>query len=247
MSDNQGLEKACFEEYQHYNEYRDMLIDGEQKVSEGLDKAILAISSVALGLTFHFARSVWGADGVVSVGWLKSSWLFFGGSLVCVLASLSLSGGIYYLNRKLCDSIMKNRSQIIEDIRSGSGTLSAKIDFSERANLVRLNHLFHYIAPVCLVVGIICIGVFFNKNIGVPTNDKETSTQSKTCTKDTRQPREAHSSTPTAAATQKPNETVILISETKVKDTILDISPNKPIIPNQVPPPSPPPPLPAKG
>jgi hypothetical protein len=169
-------EGSCFQDYEHYKEYRDLLIDGEQKVSEGLDKAILAISSAALGLTFTFGKSLIGTNNLVEISWLKSSWLFLGLSLFSVLVSLSMAGFIYHLNRKQCDLIMENRSEIISKNRDSSDSVPNKIEFNDSVHLKNINFFFHFSSPVFLIAGGICIGMFFNLNLGVKFNEPEANT-----------------------------------------------------------------------
>lgn len=169
-------ENSCFSDYEHYKEYRDLLIDGEQKVSEGLDKAILAISSAALGLTFAFSKSIMGTTGLVELAWLKLSWVLLGASLCSVLLSLTISGLIYFKNRNKCDEIMANRSQIIESIRSTSDSHPQKIEFKDSAILRGFNLFFHYISPVLLISGVLFIGIFFNLNFGAKLNEQADAT-----------------------------------------------------------------------
>ncbi|PST86665.1 hypothetical protein C9I86_14315 [Photobacterium sp. NCIMB 13483] len=174
-------ECGCFEDYEHYKEYRDFLIDGEMKVSEGLDKAVLTISSAALGLTFAFSQSVLKSGVISGIEWLKASWLFFGLSVTLVLASLLMSGFIYLSNRKMCDSVMSNRVQIIESLRSDSHNCPEKVGFTD-SKLRCLNQALHFIGPFFLVLGILCVGSFFNLNIGELSNGKETCAEPQSIT-----------------------------------------------------------------
>jgi hypothetical protein len=167
-------EDSCSEDYDHYKEYRDFLIDGELKVSEGLDKAILAISSAALGLTFAFSKSIMGKIDLVEFSWLQFSWLFLGCSLCSVLLSLMLASLIYYLNRRQCDLIMKNRSDIILKLRAKE-VYSEPVKFKEAVSLKRVNLFFHFLSPVLLVFGVLAIGIFLNLNLEVKLNEQQSS------------------------------------------------------------------------
>lgn len=194
-------EDSCFTDYEHYKEYRDLLIDGEQKVSEGLDKAILAISSAALGLTFAFSKSIMGITGLVELSWLKHSWLFLGASLCSVLLSLTISSLIYSKNRNQCDVIMANRSRIIDSLRSTSEKHPNKIEFKDPALLRKLNLFFHYISPALLIAGVLFIGIFFNLNFGSKLNEQADAT-SKPCTVTATTTGKAHTNTATSATSK---------------------------------------------
>ena len=193
-------EEQYFSDYDHYKEYRDQLIDGEQKVSEGLDKAILAISSAALGLTFALVKSLIEEDSLNSLTLLKSGWLFLGLSMFSVLGSLSIAGLIYYLHRLKCDKIMENRSVLINALRS-SITPPAVIEFTEAKNLRVINLIFHFLSPIFLMLGVLLIGIFLNLNWGIKLDEQTGSTET-AVTITTRESGAAHTSTTTTSTTE---------------------------------------------
>ncbi|MGF1761712.1 hypothetical protein L4D76_28210 [Photobacterium sagamiensis] len=204
---NEELESSCYEDYEHYKEYRDFLNDGEIKVSEGLDKAVLTISSAALGLTFTFSKSMLDSGELVSIGWLKVSWLFFGLSVFFVLVSLFISGFIYLSNRQMCDSVMTNRVEIIECLRAPPKACPEKIEFTD-SKFRGLNQISHFAAPVFLVFGILWLGIFFNLNISESSYGKETNPQPQLNTLSTKETKAENSSTTATTTTQKipPND-----------------------------------------
>lgn len=194
-------EELYYSDYEHYREYRDQLIDGEQKVSEGLDKAILAISSAALGLTFTLIKSLVGESSVNEVIYLKWGCSLLGLSLFSVLVSLSIAGLLYHMHRVQCDKIMMNRSEMISAIQSDAA-LPDKLEFEEHRKIKVTNLIFHYMAPLLLISGVLMVGMFFNANIGANINEPATAS-SKTSTATAEQAGSKH----TSSTTTSPSET----------------------------------------
>ncbi|WP_264878327.1 hypothetical protein [Vibrio agarivorans] len=190
------LEDKCRSDYDHFLTYRDFLIDGEQKVSEGMDKAVLAISSAALGLTFTFGKSAFDSGELLNIGYLKLSWLLLGLSVTFVLTSLLCSGLIYHFHRKKCDVIMNNRCQIIQSLNDDNDI--EVIEFKESTGLRITNQLFHFLAPIMLAVGVIFLGLFFNSNLGSSIDATKTNTQTQPTTCETERYREEDTSSATS-------------------------------------------------
>lgn len=216
-------EEKYFTEYDHFREYRDQLIDGEQKVSEGLDKAILGISSAALGLTFALVKSLIDTNFLMSLYLLKWGWLFLGLSMFSVLISLSFSGLIYYLNRLKCDKIMENRSNIIQALRD-SENLPEVIEFKDAARLKLFNLMFHYLSPIFLMLGVLLIGIFLNLNWGTKLDEQTNSTQA-TNTVGARKSAEAYSSA-TSTSTAETNATEKGLTNRKETNSVSTLKAN---------------------
>ncbi|WP_022943312.1 hypothetical protein [Psychromonas hadalis] len=186
MTDNEidsaNLEKELYDDYDNFKIYRDTLLERDQKVSEGLDKAILAISSTALGLIFAFSKSIWLQDNLTAISLLKFSWLLLGLSLFCVLSSLVISGLLNHIYRHKCDRILENRAVMIADLREKKDEIPQKLEFEEAKKITILNNVFHFSGPVFLIIGVLCVGIFFNLNFGVQNNEQKTSATIEACT-----------------------------------------------------------------
>ncbi|MBW3528662.1 hypothetical protein KO533_19130 [Shewanella sp. NKUCC05_KAH] len=195
MSESSRVEQLN-SEIESYLNYRNQLVEGETKVSEGLDKAVLAISSAGLGLTFTLFDKLYIKGNVDSLIFAKSSWLFFVISVFFVLSSLLFSGHLYYRNRELSDSIIQNRMSIISALQNRISIISAIQNedddvpeeevFSENKKLVLIARLSHYFGAIALFLAIAMFGLFVFHNtdfkklesnqvteIGQPTNTLE--------------------------------------------------------------------------
>ena len=75
----------------HLLEYRKFLVSAEQKAQEDFDKTVLALSGGALGVSFTFLKEVIGTNSIASPGFLLGSWISWGLSTFCILASYYLS------------------------------------------------------------------------------------------------------------------------------------------------------------
>ena len=72
-------------------EYRSLLISAEQKAQEDYDKTVLSLSGGALGISFAFVKDIVGDQPVVYPRLLLASWIVWGISIACVLASFFFS------------------------------------------------------------------------------------------------------------------------------------------------------------
>jgi hypothetical protein len=72
-------------------EYRQHLVLADQKAIEDYDKAVMALSGGALGVSFAFLKDVAGARPWSSAATLFAAWLCWGVSIVAVLASYYFS------------------------------------------------------------------------------------------------------------------------------------------------------------
>ncbi|EPE5851727.1 hypothetical protein ACTHEH_004190, partial [Vibrio vulnificus] len=185
MSESSRIEQLN-SEIESYLNYRSQLVEGETKVSEGLDKAVLAISSAGLGLTFTLFDKLYIEGNVDSLIFAKSSWLLFVVSVFFVLSSLLFSGHLYYRNRELSDSIIQNRISIISAIQNEDEEVPEEAVFSESKKLVIVARLSHYFGAIALFLAIASFGLFVFHNtdfqklesnqvteVGQPTNTTE--------------------------------------------------------------------------
>ncbi|PKF78722.1 hypothetical protein CW749_16785 [Vibrio sp. vnigr-6D03] len=185
MSESSRVEQLS-SEIESYLNYRSQLVEGETKVSEGLDKAVLAISSAGLGLTFTLFDKLYIEGNVDSLIYAKSSWVFFVISVFFVLSSLLLSGYLYYRNRELSDSIIQNRISIRSAIQNEDDEVPEEEAFSENKILVFVARLSHYFGAIALFFAIALFGLFVSHNtdfqnlesnqateVGQPTNTTE--------------------------------------------------------------------------
>jgi hypothetical protein len=138
----------------YYQEYRQLLIDGEQKAQESYDKTVLSLSGGALGIFFAFVKDFIGAKTVNGPSWLLASWVFWGLSMFFVLLSF------YASNQAMREGIRKVNSVI-----SGA---DAKI-LNESQPGGRFDSLVAYLnffGGLLFLFGIIAIVVFVGQNLG---------------------------------------------------------------------------------
>jgi hypothetical protein len=69
------------------SQYRATLLELEQKMQGEFDKAVMALSGGALGLSFTFLKEVVKSTPLKSTSWLLTAWICWGLSLSCVLFS----------------------------------------------------------------------------------------------------------------------------------------------------------------
>lgn len=172
-----------FRDYEHYTEYRNAISDGELKVSEGTDKAILTISGIGLSLLLFLTKSLSEQSETFSSESFVLVVSILSGSLICVICSLVLSGIIYKLNRRKCDEILHNRIELISKIQNNKcHACSSKVDFSDQTWLRWLNNIFHFSGPILLILGLILILSFVSTNIMEQKNaNSAKATTSETC------------------------------------------------------------------
>jgi len=182
MSEHQTIKDQCDSDYQSFSEYRKFLLEGEQKVSEGLDKAILTISSAAIGFTFLVIKELYKIGNVQYYIYLQLSWLILGASLLAVLLSLLLSGHLYHLGIKQVDKLLNNRVTILKSIIERKPELEPKTDFIHEVIISKIARFFHYSSALFLVIGILFFGFFINSNFGEKSNDRSRQVQESSST-----------------------------------------------------------------
>ena len=67
------------------SEYRKQLVEFEQKIGEGFDKTLIALSGGALGLSIAFIKDIVGATAMTHECYLIASWSFWALSLGSIL------------------------------------------------------------------------------------------------------------------------------------------------------------------
>ena len=72
-------------------EYRNLLIEAEQKAQEDFDKTVLSLSGGALGISFTFVKDVIGTKSIEQPYFLLASWISWGLSVTFVLVSFYFS------------------------------------------------------------------------------------------------------------------------------------------------------------
>ena len=69
------------------SKYRGALLELEQKMQGEFDKAVMALSGGAIGLSFTFLKDVLKAATLKDTSWLLAAWVIWGLSVSCVLFS----------------------------------------------------------------------------------------------------------------------------------------------------------------
>jgi len=68
-------------------QYRQLLIDTEQKIGEGYDKTLIALSGGALGISLAFIKNIVGENNVVNSLFALIAWCAWAASLTFLLAA----------------------------------------------------------------------------------------------------------------------------------------------------------------
>jgi len=179
--------RDCNDEYDFYSKYRSGIDESELKNSEASDKAVLTISSVAIGLLFNYGKSSAGTENETL---LVIGWFLIATSMGFVILSMYFSGWLLGKNRKRVDLILSDRVEIIkrlykyEEIAETNNfkikeVKIEKVDFIHSKKVNIWTKLFHYGAPVLLLIGIVSIGFHFKATLK-NTNKAEGQEQSKT-------------------------------------------------------------------
>ncbi|MBB1306203.1 hypothetical protein [Pseudoalteromonas sp. SR43-5] len=166
----------CYDEHDHYLKYRSGIDESELKNSEASDKAILTISSVAIGLLFNYSKNYSSIDSQINNLLLICGWFFIAGSMTLVIISMYFSGVMLSRNRKRIDSILRERSNLIRELyeyeevgkESNFKIKKVKLDkikFKEPKVLGFFTRIFHYSSPIFLIIGILLVGIYFAFNL----------------------------------------------------------------------------------
>ena len=71
--------------------YRETLLGIQEKMQASYDKAVIALSGGALGLSFTFLKEVAKGETLHNARWLLASWVLWGTSSSCILFSFLCS------------------------------------------------------------------------------------------------------------------------------------------------------------
>ncbi|MHA3774885.1 hypothetical protein ACXR0O_25475 [Verrucomicrobiota bacterium sgz303538] len=77
--------------YQQLTAYRQSLVAAEQSMQSEYDKAVMALSGGALGISFTFLKDIIGTKGLIHYSTLLGAWILWGLSISFILASFFTS------------------------------------------------------------------------------------------------------------------------------------------------------------
>lgn len=209
---DQHIIDQCSADYDSYCTYRADLVSGEQKVSDGLDKAVLTISSAALGLIFTIFDRLYTGSDVTSLANFRWSWVLLCGSVLFVLLSLLLSGHLYHRNLIQVDRILSNRAEIIDALLNSTHAAPNKQTFESSRFTDSFVRISHYAGSVFLFLGLLNFGIFVDKNLDGYRKIEEKNEQVQTSI-NCYAGRETKISSPTATTSSLPSATEEIINE----------------------------------
>lgn len=177
-----NLRNEYLSDYNHYKEYRELIIDGQQSSSDNVDKLVLTLSSASLGLIITFLGKILTSKDISIISfWLLEYGLYtLISSLLFVIISMLLSTYIYQKNGEMCNQIMSNRVDIIDALDNESDQYPDPIIFSESTRLRRMTLQAHYLSPALLIIGIALTGSFFIINTEILDYEENTTTSTST-------------------------------------------------------------------
>jgi hypothetical protein len=83
-----------------HSDYCRMLMECEQKMIDEFDKAVMALSGGAIGVSFAFLKDIVKTENMTYVPWLLGAWVCWGFSVGCVLTSFYFSHLAMRLSQK---------------------------------------------------------------------------------------------------------------------------------------------------
>jgi len=128
-------------------EYRAGLIETQRKLNESYDKLLVTLSGGALALSITFLKDVIGDNQVVCPSLLLVAWVFFVASLGSILGEVLF--GIHAHKR----AIKQVDAASIYNEKIGGRWSS-------------FSTLFHWVAAICLILGLLFISTFAYFNVG---------------------------------------------------------------------------------
>lgn len=144
-------------------EYRHGLIDTQRKLNESYDKLLIGLSGGALALSITFLKDIIGSKEILYPQLLFISWGLF------VLSLASILGEILFGIKAHKKAIKQTDEGSIYDQKVG-GIASF------------LSTILHWIAAICLILGLLFISTFAFYNMGVNNVRKETNTKAESAT-----------------------------------------------------------------
>lgn len=125
--------------------YRETLLGIQEKMQASYDKAVIALSGGALGLSFTFLKEVANREALIATHWLLASWVLWAMSVSCILFSFLSSA-------TAMQKAIKQTDEKTIYIEAAGGLFD------------RITKLLNVAAGLMFIVGIICIVVFVWRN-----------------------------------------------------------------------------------
>ncbi|MBB1274548.1 hypothetical protein [Psychromonas sp. SR45-3] len=175
--------EGYYSDYEYYAAYRELIINGQRCTSESTDKFVLTLASASIGLIITLLSKLIfdsKAPQIITFYYIEYGMYCLVVSLILVIASMMLSSFIYQTNGKLCDEIMNNRTDIINLLDDDVTDLPEVVEFKEIPFLRTITQWTHYFSPVFLIIGILCIGLFFINNTETLKHDPQTAAETYT-------------------------------------------------------------------
>lgn len=127
-------------------EYRDYIVNAEQKSQDSYDKAVLSLSSGALGISIAFIKDIIGSKPVSMKLFLFLSWGLWGLSILSILFSHFMS------IRALRQTIRQTDNGKIHDEKPGG-------------NYSKITEILNIVSGIFFAIGVLLITVFVAKNL----------------------------------------------------------------------------------
>jgi len=137
-------------ERQEYLDERKLLIEGEHRVAERLDNALVWLSGSALALSITFASQISPNPGKSTSWLLAGAWAAFGFGVVLTLGSMYASQYAYGRQRKILDA--RYLAQVGNGSEGGTDT--------EKTNDNRARTWVNWLTGSgfgCFVIGLLCL------------------------------------------------------------------------------------------
>ena len=139
-------------ERQEYLDERKLLIEGEHRVAERLDNALVWLSGSALALSITFASQISPNPGKSTSWLLAGAWAAFGFGVVLTLGSMYASQYAYGRQRKILDA--RYRTQSGNESERGTHTEEMKTNHNQVRTWVNWLTGSGF---GCFVIGLLCL------------------------------------------------------------------------------------------
>ena len=143
MSSNKGTDSNFTSSS---NEYRNQLLEWEQKIGESYDKTLITLSGGALGLTIAFIQYIVKKEAIVCITLLILSWIAWIVSLTSLLAALYFAQFAYRKTIKQLDE----------------GTIYNETPGGKYTNII---HLCNAVGGLGFIIGVVAITIFAYINL----------------------------------------------------------------------------------
>ena len=128
------------------SDYRKSLQTLEQQMQSQYDKAVMALSGGALGLSFSFLKEIVGKKGIVSGEYLLAAWVCWGASVTCTLASFYTSA-----------LALRHAVKQVDDDSISKAVEAGRFDL--------LTVVLNVTAGLLFVAGVIALVLFVHRNL----------------------------------------------------------------------------------